>query len=480
MRKIMFIGRSEAGKTTLSQAMKGDTITYTLHVVNDGTVDLENLTITDESNALGILVPVISEDYGYENGVFTIAHLAVGESVDIQYRYTVVQNDPNIIENVATVHVPEGETGTDTDEPFDVPSNPVEVEVIKDGLTVEKKAAETVVKVGEDIHYTIIVTNTGNTTLHNIVVNDTTSGAGNLVNTSDASITYDAENRTWTYPGELLEGESIAITYTYTTVAADEAAGVVENTAVATGNNPGGNTVPSNPSDEDVTVFETPEAILDVVKSVDKKTAMVGDVLNYTLHVTNTGNATAYNAVVKDFFDGVGEPVKTNGDGYTVMADGNFLIAELAAGESLDITYTYTVQAEDKGVISNIVVVVPEEPPIDIEKEADKTVAAVDEIKNEDWMLNCRIWMYRGAWAEWEMDHIEMAVPISPEELRHKRNAILKHQSQAESAPYLGDDERLFWQRAEDRNRATAELYHQLGLASYEAMEAFVQYIPVR
>lgn len=110
----------------------------------------------------------------------------------------------------------------------------------------------------------------------------------------------------------------------------------------------------------------------------------------------------------------------------------------------------------------------------------DAILAAVDEIKDEEWMRNCRIWMYRGAWAEWEMDHIEMAVPISPEELRHKRNAILKHQSQAESAPFLGDDERLFWQRAEDRNRATAELYHQLGLASYEAMEAFVQYIPLR
>lgn len=110
----------------------------------------------------------------------------------------------------------------------------------------------------------------------------------------------------------------------------------------------------------------------------------------------------------------------------------------------------------------------------------DAILAAVDEIKDEDWLKACRIWMYRGAWAEWEMDHIEMAVPISPEELRHKRNAILKHQSQAESAPYLGDDERLFWQRAEDRNRATAELYRQLGMASYEAMEAFVQYIPLR
>ncbi|MDO4702536.1 glucosamine-6-phosphate deaminase [Tannerella sp.] len=110
----------------------------------------------------------------------------------------------------------------------------------------------------------------------------------------------------------------------------------------------------------------------------------------------------------------------------------------------------------------------------------DAALAAIDEVKDQKWMKDCRVWMYRGAWAEWEMDHIEMAVPISPEELRYKRNAILKHQSQAESAPFLGDDERLFWQRAEDRNRATAEMYKQLGLASYEAIEAFVQYIPIR
>ena len=109
----------------------------------------------------------------------------------------------------------------------------------------------------------------------------------------------------------------------------------------------------------------------------------------------------------------------------------------------------------------------------------DAVLAAIDEVKDEEWMKNCRVWMYRGAWAEWEMDHIEMAVPISPEELRFKRNAILKHQSQAESAPFLGDDERLFWQRSEDRNRGTATLYDQLGLASYEAMEAFVEYIPL-
>lgn len=110
----------------------------------------------------------------------------------------------------------------------------------------------------------------------------------------------------------------------------------------------------------------------------------------------------------------------------------------------------------------------------------DAILAAIDEIKEEKWFKDCRIWMYRGAWAEWEIDHIEMAVPISPEELRSKRNAIIKHQSQMESAPFLGDDERLFWQRSEDRNKATAELYHKLGLASYEAIEAFVEYKPIK
>lgn len=109
----------------------------------------------------------------------------------------------------------------------------------------------------------------------------------------------------------------------------------------------------------------------------------------------------------------------------------------------------------------------------------DAALAAIYELKDEPWMEDCRVWMYRGAWAEWEIDHIEMAVPISPEELRKKRNSILRHQSQMESAPFLGNDERLFWQRAEDRNRATAELYRNLGLASYEAIEAFVEYKPL-
>ena len=111
-------------------------------------------------------------------------------------------------------------------------------------------------------------------------------------------------------------------------------------------------------------------------------------------------------------------------------------------------------------------------------KCTDAVLAAIDEEKKAgaEWLNDCRVWMYRGAWAEWDVADIEMCVPMSPEELREKRNAILRHQSQMESAPFLGNDERLFWQRAEDRNRETAKRYDALGLACYEAMEAFVEY----
>jgi glucosamine-6-phosphate deaminase len=93
-----------------------------------------------------------------------------------------------------------------------------------------------------------------------------------------------------------------------------------------------------------------------------------------------------------------------------------------------------------------------------------------------DWMKDCWLWMYRGAWHEWAIHEIEMAVPISPQQLRKKRQAIFMHQSQKDRPPFPGDDNREFWQRAEDRNRETAHLYRALGLAEYEAMEAFVRW----
>jgi glucosamine-6-phosphate deaminase len=96
--------------------------------------------------------------------------------------------------------------------------------------------------------------------------------------------------------------------------------------------------------------------------------------------------------------------------------------------------------------------------------------------ETEDWVQDCWLWMYRGAWKEFETHEIEMAVPLSPQEVLRKRNAIFKHQSQKDRAVFPGDDAREFWVRAEDRNRETAQAYDRLGLAEYQAMEAFVRY----
>ncbi|WNJ18127.1 glucosamine-6-phosphate deaminase [Pontibacter sp. G13] len=101
---------------------------------------------------------------------------------------------------------------------------------------------------------------------------------------------------------------------------------------------------------------------------------------------------------------------------------------------------------------------------------------AIERLKDQAWMDDCWVWLYRGAWQEWGIEDIEMAVPISPIELQRKREAIFKHQSQKDSALFPGNDPREFWQRAEDRNRNTAQIYDQLGLPEYEAIEAFVRY----
>ncbi|MCG8583984.1 MAG: glucosamine-6-phosphate deaminase [Pirellulales bacterium] len=101
---------------------------------------------------------------------------------------------------------------------------------------------------------------------------------------------------------------------------------------------------------------------------------------------------------------------------------------------------------------------------------------AMDECADRDWHKTCQTWLYRGAWQEWMPEEIEMAVPLSPMEVARKRAAVFHHESQKDRALFPGTDEREFWQRAEDRNRATAEMYDNLGLAEYEAMEAFVEW----
>ena len=106
----------------------------------------------------------------------------------------------------------------------------------------------------------------------------------------------------------------------------------------------------------------------------------------------------------------------------------------------------------------------------------DAIFAAVRELKPKKFMKDCWVWLYRGAWQEWGIDEIEMAVPMGPGQVLEKRKGIFKHQSQKDGVVFQGADSREFWQRAEDRNKETADLYDALGLAHYAAMEAFVRW----
>lgn len=99
----------------------------------------------------------------------------------------------------------------------------------------------------------------------------------------------------------------------------------------------------------------------------------------------------------------------------------------------------------------------------------DAILRAYNVVDGDDWFKECNTWWYRGAWMEWEIEKVDMAVPISPAELSIKRKAIYKHGSQNNGPAFPGDDPREFWQRAEDRNRNTADIYNRLGMAEYRS-----------
>ena len=105
----------------------------------------------------------------------------------------------------------------------------------------------------------------------------------------------------------------------------------------------------------------------------------------------------------------------------------------------------------------------------------EAVLEALSRLEGEEWLKDCVVWLYRGAWMEWEIGMVDMAVPLSPDELIKKRHAIYRHLSQKDIVPFPGDDSREFWQRAEERTQNTARLYDMLGMAEYQAIEVFVK-----
>jgi glucosamine-6-phosphate deaminase len=100
---------------------------------------------------------------------------------------------------------------------------------------------------------------------------------------------------------------------------------------------------------------------------------------------------------------------------------------------------------------------------------------AIDVVREDEWFKDCHLWLYRGAWMEWDLGSVDMAVPLSPNEMIMKRHAIYRHLSQKDIVPFPGDDPREFWQRSEERTQTTAKQYDALGMAEYQAIEVFVR-----
>ena len=105
----------------------------------------------------------------------------------------------------------------------------------------------------------------------------------------------------------------------------------------------------------------------------------------------------------------------------------------------------------------------------------EAVLEALQQLEGAEWLKECHVWLYRGAWMEWEIGKVDMAVPLSPEEVIKKRHAIYHHLSQKDIVPFPGDDPREFWQRAEERTENTARLYNNLGMPEYQAIEVFVK-----
>ena len=105
----------------------------------------------------------------------------------------------------------------------------------------------------------------------------------------------------------------------------------------------------------------------------------------------------------------------------------------------------------------------------------EAVLEAIRQLEGEAWLKECHVWLYRGAWMEWELGKVDMAVPLSPDEVIKKRHAIYRHLSQKDIVPFPGEDPREFWQRAEERTQNTARLYDNLGMAEYQAIEVFVR-----
>ncbi|MBR2490177.1 MAG: DUF11 domain-containing protein [Ruminiclostridium sp.] len=294
-------------------AAKGDTLTYTITVKNTGNVDLTNVKIKDTMDrASGSIHFTGKENVTYTGGIFTVKALAKGATETISYTYTVLEGDMgNVIGNTVTSSIPDD---TDDDDKTETTIDNPGIEVTK---SVTLPEGQTTAKVGDILTYTVIVKNTGNTTLTDIVVKDPMMGDDKIIDS-------------------LVSGAFETITYPYEVKDADAGKTLPNKVTV---------TVPGGPTDTDETetpVDPIPNAPgLSVTKSVDKTFVKVGATLNYEIVVENTGDTTLYNVTLEDSI-------------YEIEGSD---IGTMEPGDKVTFTYSYTTTNAEVGNLKNTVVV---------------------------------------------------------------------------------------------------------------------------
>lgn len=303
------------------------------------------------------------------------------------------EEDESLLTNTADVEY------TEDGEHIKIPTNPVDVPVIDPGeVTIHKSADKTIAKPGEIVTYKVTVHNGKDVDVNNVTVTDANNFAGTITAVDGAD--YRFEDGKFVID-HIAAGADVVLTYTYTVEIADVPTHILEN--IATAHVPGTNPedpehpgqgidpekpidpdkeIPSNPVDVEVPgdEVETDVPCISLTKTVDKEEAKVGDILNYTISVTNTGDGDAENILVKDYFDGHGTLTLVPAEGVTDNGDGTYTVAFVAAGTTYELHFTYEVVEADSPVVLNAAVIKDPNPPIDVEKDADKDVAKVDEV----------------------------------------------------------------------------------------------------
>ena len=411
--KRFVLTKSVTGMTGANDAARvGDTLTYTIKVENKGAVTLKNLEVTDKSLLPDIADTTKADGVTYDgNGVWTIAELKAGDTVEITYTYVVKDASANV-KNAATVEDPKDPDDPDDPDPdhtgkTDTPVEKFELKKSVKGMS----GADGTARIGDTLTYTIKVENKGTSLLKGLEVTDTSLLPDIKDTTKAAGVTYDG-NGVWTI-AELKSGDTVEITYTYVVKDTD---GVITNVAIVEDpDNP--DVDPNDPNNKD---YHDPDHVDDtetlvpnfrVTKDVDPKVAIVGDTLTYTVVIENIGGVDLRDLYVTDFLDGENilldsaygvlssvywevnksipqgyEQTVFDGDAgyinilYSKKTQEDLNILDAAAGK-VTIIYTYTVPSGAK-IVENTIRVKPDDPDIE-EKEATATteVASIQIVK---------------------------------------------------------------------------------------------------